>query len=432
MTIKLDITNLLSGAVGEHGLPADHMAGLDNRVQELRTRMLAEHAQGQHSYLKLAQSPTLLESVLRVTQQRLGRFRHLVLLGIGGSSLGIRTLVQALDPAAGTDLELHVVDNTDPALFAQIKSRIDLKDTLFVAVSKSGETIETVVALGYFAGELRKAGLSLKDHVIAVTDPEQGALRKFAGEHGLDTAEVPPEVGGRFSVLSAAGLVPATLMNVDAAALLEGAAMTAELCTNGNVADDWPARLGLLLSDLCLRGKTNLVFMPYSSRLGYLSAWFVQLWDESLGKDKTLGGEPTQTGQTTIPALGARDQHAQLQLFLEGPNDKVLLFVRIENHQPEITLGEFEWDTFNAGYVEGKTLGEIINAQHSGTAQACKERQRPNATLVLPRLNTQRLGEMLMGLQIATTYAGYALNVNPYDQPSVELGKRISRKMLGG
>lgn len=422
MTIKLDITNLLSDAVGEHGLTADHVAGLDVRVSELRARLQGERAQGQHAYMGLPGDAQILEDVLRLTQPRLGRFRHLVVLGIGGSSLGLRTLVRALSPELTAGL--HVVDNTDPALFAEVRARIELKDSLFVVISKSGGTIETVVALGYFAGELRKAGLALKDHLIAVTDPENGALRAFANEHDLETGEVPPAVGGRFSVLTGAGLVPGALMNIDIAALMEGASVTLELCTKGDPADDWPARLGLLMANLCGRGKSSLVFMPYSSRLRCLSDWFVQLWDESLGKDGK--------GQAAIPAVGATDQHAQMQLFLEGPNDKVLLFTRIEKHAPDITLGEFEWDSFNASYVQGRTLGEIINAQHAGTAQACVERQRPNATLLLPRLDTRTLGELIMGLEIATTYAGYAFGVNPYDQPSVELGKKISRKMLGG
>lgn len=430
MTIKLDITNLLTDAVGEHGLPEDFVAGLDARGAELQSRLRTERAQGQHAYLNLPGNNALLEHVLRVTQPRLGRFRHLVLLGIGGSSLGLRTLVQALSPKLTADL--HVVDNTDPALFAQVRSSIELENSLFVVVSKSGGTIETAIALGYFAGELSKAGLPLKNHMIAITDPDKGALRAFATEHELDTNEIPPAVGGRFSVLSAAGLVPAALMNIDVSALLEGAGATEDLCASENPADNWPARLGLLMAELCARGKSSLVFMPYSSRLGYLSDWFVQLWDESLGKDKTADGKPTQAGQTVIPAVGARDQHAQLQLFLEGPNDKVLLFTRIEKHSPDITLGEFEWDGFNAGYVKGKSLGEVINVQQAGTAQACTERQRPNATLILPLLDTRSMGELIMGLEIATTYAGYAFDVNPYDQPSVELGKKISRKMLGG
>jgi glucose-6-phosphate isomerase len=313
-----------------------------------------------------------------------------------------------------------------------VLARIDLRDTLFVAVSKSGGTIETVIGLGFFAEKLRQAGLELKQHMIAVTDPAKGPLRAFADQHDLDTCEIPPEVGGRFSVLTSAGLAPAALLHLDIAALLNGAMRMEALCRTAPAERDWPARLGLIAAEMCRRGKNQLVFMPYSSRLQLLSNWFVQLWDESLGKNVTADGKPAASGQTAIPAVGAADQHAQLQLFLEGPNDKLLLFTRIEKHVPDITLGEFDWATFGAGFVKGKTLGQVINAQQRGTAEACNQRQRPNATLVVPLLDASTLGELMLGLEIATTYAGYAFNVNPYDQPSVELGKQISRRMLGG
>lgn len=432
-TISIDIANLREEAVGEHGLDRAHIENLGHRIRGFRSRLKMERAKEMHAYLELPGNALMLEEVLRLTQPRLGKFRHLVLLGIGGSSLGLRTLVRALGRGAGEPAALHVVDNTDPALLNDIRARIELKDTLFVAVSKSGGTIETVIALGYFAGELRKSGLELADHVIAVTDPARGNLRAFADDHGLPTADIPPGVGGRFSALTAAGLVPAALLNIDVAALLRGAARTVKLCSDGAIGDDWAARLGLLAVDLCRdRGKTGIVFMPYSWRLERLSDWFVQLWDESLGKGERTDGTKVQSGQTAIRAVGATDQHSQLQLFLEGPNDKLLVFVRVNDHAPDSTLGDFEWEAFGAGFVKGRTLGEVINAQQAGTAQACTERQRPNVTLHLPEVGPETLGELMMGLEIATTYAGHAFGVNPYDQPSVELGKRISRRMLGG
>lgn len=429
-TITLDTANLL--AVGEHGLSPTDLAAIDARLPELRDRLQRERAAGMHGYMKLPGNSPLLENVLEVCQPRLGRFRHLVVLGIGGSSLGLRALVNAMQPVPEPRIDLHIVDNTDPALFAQVIARVDLRETQFVVISKSGSTLETVLALGYFAEKLRHAGLALNEHIVAVTDPVSGALRRFADSQGLDTCEIPPDVGGRFSVLTGAGLVPATMMELDVATLMQGAARTEALCKSGPVARDWPARLGLISAELCRRGKGQLVFMPYSSRLRSVSDWFVQLWDESLGKDRDENGQPTVSGQTAIPAAGATDQHAQLQLFLEGPNDKLLLFTRIEQHELDPPLGDFEWAEFDAAFVKGRTLGEVINAQHAGTAKACVERMRPNATLNLPKLDASTLGELLMGLMIATTYAGYAFGVNPYDQPSVELGKQISRRMLGG
>ncbi len=424
-SIRLDITNLTADKVGEHGISAADVLALDGRVAELRTVVEQERGEGAHYYLASAAAASELESVLRIAQPRMGRFGHLVLLGIGGSALGLKMLAQALAYLDTSMPELHVVDNTDPALLARVLARIELKQTLFVAVSKSGGTLETVVALGHVVRLLQHAGLELSDHVLTVTDPEQGPLREFTRRHNLESADIHAAIGGRFSVLTPAGTLPAALLNLDVASLLHGADRMAGVCANGEPAKLWPARLGVLAADLCLKhGKTGIVFMPYSSRLEYLSDWFVQLWDESLGKDGK--------GQTAIRAVGATDQHAQLQLFMDGPNDKLLVFVRIEKHVPDVAIGDFEWDLFGCPYVKGRTLGQVINAQQAGTADAATARGRPNATLVLPRLSAETVGELVMGLMAATTYASKVLGVNAYDQPSVELGKRISRQMLGG
>ncbi|MBK8206750.1 MAG: glucose-6-phosphate isomerase [Planctomycetes bacterium] len=424
-SIRLDITNLTAEKVGEHGVTAAELAALDARVADLRAEVEEERCWWAHYYLSSAAAASELESVLRIAQPRMGRFGHLVLLGIGGSALGLKMLAQALGYLDTSMPELHVVDNTDPALLARVRARIELKHTLFVAVSKSGGTLETVLALGHFTRLLQQAGLDLANHVLTVTDPSLGPLREFTQRHGLDGAEINSAIGGRFSVLTPAGTLPAALLNLDVVSLLQGADRMAGVCAEGEVTKLWPARLGVLAADLCLkRGKSGIVFMPYSSRLEYLSDWFVQLWDESLGKDGK--------GQTAIRAAGATDQHAQVQLFMEGPNDKLLVFVRIEKHEPDVAIGEFEWDLFGCRFVEGRTLGQVINAQQAGTAQAATERGRPNATLVLPRLDAGTVGELIMGLMAATTYAAKVLGVNAYDQPSVELGKRISRQMLGG
>lgn len=160
--------------------------------------------------------------------------------------------------------------------------------------------------------------------------------------------------------------------------------------------------------------------------------WFVQLWDESLGKSKRLDGTAIEAGQAAIRAVGACDQHAQLQLFLEGPNDKFTLLLRVEKPVPDLHLSDFEYERFDAGFLKGKALSEVINSQLAGTAQALAQRSRPSATLSLGSLDASTFGALLMGLELATTYAGFAWGVNAYDQPSVELGKAISRKMLGG
>lgn len=431
MTVTLDISNLAAARVGAHGLADEELARLDARAQVLRARLATEFAQGRHAYLGLPEDDEALERVLRLAQSRMGKFRHLVVLGIGGSALGLRAVVNGLArPGAAADL--HIVDSTDPWLFADVLARIELKHALIVVISKSGGTIETVTALGLFVEKLRAAKLPLRDHLIAVTDPENGPLRAFADTHDLDTADIPPAVGGRFSVLSAAGLLPAALLGVDIAGLLRGAGVTRQLCLGSDPRADWPARLGLCAMDLYRLGKSSLVFMPYSARLRELAHWFVQLWDESLGKETVVDGKRVHAGQTVIPAVGPTDQHAQMQLFLEGPNDKLLLFVRVARHESDFKLGAFDWADFDAAYVRDRSLGEVIDSQLAGTVQACTQKGRASATLTLPQLDASSLGELLMGLQAATSIAGMSLGVNAYDQPAVELGKQLSRRMLGG
>lgn len=430
-SIALDAANLAAARVGAHGLSDEELARRDSRVGQLRARLAAEHAAGQHAYLDLPIDDGGLESVLELAQVRLGRFRYLVVLGIGGSALGLRALVQALGRPVD-HVDLHIVDSTDPWLFADIVTRIELRESLFVVISKSGGTIETVAAMGFFVERLQSAGLPLREHVIVVTDPDEGPLRAFAEDHCLESASIPPRVGGRFSVLSAAGLVPAALLNIDVAGLLRGAATERRRCLGPDANGDWAAHLGLYATEMLALGKTSLVFMPYSARLRCLADWFVQLWDESLGKESEQQGRKVSTGQAVIPAVGPTDQHAQLQLFLDGPNDKLLLFVRVLHHEMDVKLGEFDWQRFGAEFIRGRSLGQIMDSQWAGTVEACVNRGRANATIALPQVDAESMGALIMGLQVATSIAGMALGVNAYDQPAVELGKRISRRMLGG
>jgi glucose-6-phosphate isomerase len=430
--MHLDIDNLLEARAPGHGIEPEGIEHLRARVRGFHARIEMERRRGEHAYLELPGDDAMLEQVLRVAAPHMGQFTSLVVLGIGGSALGLRALHRALVPR-DIGPPLFIIDNTDPSLYRDTQANIDIRRALFVAVSKSGGTLESVIALGHWVDRLRQAGCDLSRQLLVVTDPERGPLRRFCDRLGLETAPIPAAVGGRFSVLSAAGLLPAALLGIDVGALLAGAQGVIGLLKEGREDDDWPARLGLLATDLCRkRGKRCLVFMPYSSRLENVADWFVQLWDESLGKQRRTDGTAIEAGQTAVKAVGATDQHAQMQLFLDGPNDKVVVFARVERHEPDVAVGDFEWDDFDVGFIAGKTLGQVINAQQEGAAQALAQRARPNCVLRLPHLDASSLGALLQGLELATTYAGFAWGVNPYDQPAVELGKGLSRRILAG
>lgn len=433
MSIRLDDTNWLAPAVGEHGLGNEWCDNFEHRVRGFNSRIRMEHGEGKHGWLALARDDVMLELVLKGAQSRMGSFTDLVVLGIGGSSLGLQMLEQAL--GRPDKLRLFVIDNTDPSLIAGTLADVDWANALVVPISKSGGTLETVMALGIVVSHLRAKGLDLSRHMLTITDPENGLLLKWARGHDIETLDVPPGVGGRFSVLSSVGLLPASLLGMDASSLLAGARkIEALLSTEADAALNWPARIALATTDLCReRAKRNLVFMPYASRLKGLAAWFTQLWDESLGKSQRSDGTAIEAGQAVIPAIGATDQHAQVQLFLDGPNDKVTLFIEVDAFAPDVGIpSEFEWDAFDAGFLKGKKASDVLHAQREGTSQALADRDRPNATLHIPRIDSETLGELIAGFELATAYAGIVWGIDAYDQPAVELGKRISREILGG
>jgi len=267
-------------------------------------------------------------------------------------------------------------------------------------------------------------GDQVRGHFLFTTDPTQGALRRIAEAEGIPTLPVPPNVGGRFSVLSPVGLWPAAVTGVDINALLAGAGAMAEKCGTDALAAN-PAGLfaTLLWAADVEGGKPIHVLMPYSDRLRSLALWFQQLWAESLGKG--------MSGPTPLPAVGATDQHSQVQLFMEGPKDKVVVFVAVRDVGDPITIPSLHGEIGELGYLGGHTLGELLEAERRATAEALRQAGRPSLTLELERVDAGALGALLMMLQIATVYAGALYGVDPLDQPGVELGKRLTYGLLG-
>jgi glucose-6-phosphate isomerase len=243
---------------------------------------------------------------------------------------------------------------------------------------------------------------------------------------------VPENVGGRFSVLSPVGLLPAAVCGVDVDALLAGAADMEARCRSPRLSENPAGVLAALLHHADrTQGRPIHVLMPYSDRLRSVAFWFQQLWAESLGKARTVSGEPTVTGPTPVAALGATDQHSFLQLLMEGPGDKVVLFAEVEDHGPDDVIPKRHQEIKELAYLGGHTLGELINTERRATAEALRLEGRPNATLFMPRIDEGTLGQLLMLLQVATVYAGALYGVDPLDQPGVELSKRLTYGLMG-
>ena len=377
-------------------------------------------------WVRLPEATDVLRAVQRFA---LGRedVTDVLVLGIGGSALGAKALDAAL---AGVGARLHFADNVEPEPVAALFDRLDPRTTLVNVISKSGTTAETMAVFLLALDWLRRGlGDGWKRQVVVTTDPERGVLRPFAQRHGLTSFEIPPDVGGRFSVFSPVGLVPLALAGVDVADLLAGARM-ANAGARADAEENPPAQTALAQHLAWRKGQRISVLMPYSTRLALLPAWFVQLHAESLGKAYDRTGSRVHAGSTPLPAVGATDQHSQVQLFREGPFDKLVVFVRHREADRDLTLPAEE-GLEELGYLFGKSLFQLLRAEAAATAHALAAARRPNYSIELERIDAYHLGWLLQHLMWQTAFLGELWNVNPFDQPGVELGKRYTYALLG-
>lgn len=435
--LTLDYTFMLDDAVPGGVGTADWIAA-QSAFAAAQASAEARRRSGELGFFDLPSNTALLEQVEGFVTRTRGRFRDVVLLGIGGSALGPIALRNALRPPQWNLLDetsrggwprLHVLDNVDPSTIAAILMRVDLRETLFLVISKSGGTAETMAQYLIVRARLLEAGLPLTGHLVFVTDPSKGALRPIANAEGIPALDIPPNVGGRFSVLSPVGLLPAALTGINVAAVLRGAGALERRCATPDLARNPAGAFAVLqwLADT-KRGKPIHVLMPYSDPLRDIALWFVQLWAESLGKVLPGGGH---VGPTPVPALGATDQHSQVQLFMEGPLDKTVTFLAVDESPNDLTIPHLHQDVPDLAYLGGHTLAELLNTERRATAGALASRGRPSCTISLPRVDAENLGELLMLFEIATAYAGALYGINAFDQPGVELGKLYTYGIMG-
>lgn len=360
------------------------------------------------------------------------RITDVLVLGIGGSSLGGRALYHALvgPPefcrAEPGQRRLHFPDNSDPWLLAHLLRELEPESTLAVGISKSGGTVETAAQMLIIEQWL---GAHRKENLVAITDPAQGSLRERVRADGLQSFPIPPNVGGRFSILTAVGLVPAALAGIDVHGLLDGAQALAEACRRPRLRDN-PAGVFALLHVLHHErfGRNIHVLMPYADALRPFAAWYVQLWAESLGKRLDRQGAKVERGPTPLPAVGATDQHAQMQLFMEGPRDKLLTFIAVDEVAEDFDIPHVKGPN---AYLGGHRLSTLLDAERRGTTLALARDGRPSITLTIPRLDPRSLGALVFLYEAATAIAGELYDVDAFDQPGVEEGKRLAFGLLG-
>ena len=327
---------------------------------------------------------------------------------------------------------IFFLDNIDPDSMKGLFDVIDLKKTLVNVITKSGSTAETMSQYMIVKDMLEKElGDDYRKNIVATTDQKMGILRQLADQEGYKTFVVPDDVGGRFSVFSAVGLVPFALVGLDIDRIVSGIKDMDLALKNTDIYQNIAAQGALInyLMDTKL-GKNISVMMPYSSRLKYVSDWYVQLWAESLGKEVNNNGERVNAGPTPLKALGATDQHSQIQLYNEGPNNKLITFIRVENFDNTLEIPKiFEYT--GVGYLGGKTINDLINAEADSTRVALADYNRPTMTISLERVDEYNVAQLLYMLEVQTAIAGELYNINTFNQPGVEQAKNYTYALMG-
>jgi glucose-6-phosphate isomerase len=431
--ITLDVNGLFDHFAGEHGLRRAEVDAIEGRVRAVLDDIAQRRRGGKLPFFDLPYDDEMISRAGALASELRSSFSTLVVLGIGGSALGTKAAVEAIPPKAGA-MRVIVLDNVDPTTIARVLAETELATTCFNVISKSGETAETGAQFLIVRDLLRArfGADGYRRRMIATTDRTSGVLRRIADTEGLRTLPVPQGVGGRFSVLSAVGLLPIAAGGLDIAQLCAGArAMDAR--TRGT--EPWrnPAAVhaaALVLANT-LRDAHIHVLMPYGDGLMRLAEWYGQLWAESLGKRRALDGSIVETGQTPVRALGATDQHSQVQLYVEGVRDKVVTFLRVEKFENDLVIPRDFADEDSLAYLGGHTLGALLNMEQRATELALAEAGRLTSVITLPTLDEAAIGQLFHFFEVQTLVAGGLLAIDPLDQPGVEAGKEFTRALAG-
>lgn len=357
------------------------------------------------------------------TKKIKGKFEHIVILGIGGSALGTACLQKSLKDFSSS-IKLHIVDNIDPSLITEIENKIDYSKTLFIVATKSGTTPETLFSYFYFRKKCDENHLNIHEHFVFITDPEKGFLREISNEEKITTFDVPQNVEGRFSILTPVSLLPAKLIGIDISKILTGAKTMKNKFLSENSNENLSYQLAKIQYELYKKGKNIDVLMPYSQKLTGLTDWYRQLLAESIGKNE-------KTGITPLSALGVTDQHSQLQLYNEGPNDKLIIFIEVKNLGPELKIPNIYPKKEEAKFLEkGLTFNKLIEIEKKSTEQSLTKNNRPNITILLNEINEETIGELVMLLMGSVAFLGELFGINAYDQPGVEASKKLTKEAI--
>ncbi|KKR05359.1 MAG: glucose-6-phosphate isomerase, glucose-6-phosphate isomerase [Candidatus Peregrinibacteria bacterium GW2011_GWC2_39_14] len=349
------------------------------------------------------------------------KYKNIIMIGIGGSILGGKMLIESLKNEKTP--RVIALDNIDPDFFTEIISKTNLKESIFVIASKSGDTIETIANFMALKNVLEKQKISWQKNTIIITENNDNFLNKIAKKEKIKCFYISKDVCGRFSVLGPMGLVPAALAKIDINKILKGA------ISAKNIFEKTPnTHPASILAEMQFKAYTKqkkpiTVIFPYSKKLSSLADWYIQLLSESIGKNEKIGPTP-------LKAIGVTDQHSQLQLFMDGPNNKFIIFIEIENFENKVKISDTSLKNSTLSYLQNIEMGQLLNAEKRAIEEAFNKKGRPNITLKLNKLNEENIGSLIYIFELQVALLGEIFNVNAFDQPGVELGKKLTKKHL--
>jgi glucose-6-phosphate isomerase len=437
--LKIDLTNT--------GLTARALPG-GQTIGEATAALAAQHADAHASlvarrnsaplgWLDLPQGGPWLQECLDIAAELRANYAELIVCGIGGSALGTQAVFGALDWPVTELNNVYVLDNIDPSQLASLAENSELRESAVNVISKSGGTLETMSGFFFLLDVLKQHGLEddeINARIVATTDPQTGILRPLAVERGWKTLPVPPDVGGRYSVLSPVGILPLAFAGVDIAGLLQGAAECQAWLAGLATADNPAWQLAAAHYLLETQGGVNQTLQyVYGDPLVLLGDWFRQLWAESLGKAQHLDGSAAHVCMTPLVSRGSTDQHSQNQLYMEGPDNKLFGIIGCDKwtEDPQLTVpADSVLDSER--YYSGKTFGQLLSASRDGTRDALIKHGRPVYEILFDGVTPQSVGAYLQFWMLCTAYAGDLYQVNAYDQPGVEGSKVLTKQRLRG
>jgi glucose-6-phosphate isomerase len=433
--LSFEADNFFSEKTKGQGVCNKDLDELSSKLTNIRQKLKKAWLDGSVGYLSIPERQKDARLSVDEAKRGMQKFKTLIVLGIGGSDLGARALVRALQ-SGKRGMRIHFLGaNTDPEEIADLLAEVDLKSSFINIISKSGDTIEPMGTFLLLRDRLiRKVGR--RKHaaqIIATTDQKAGTLRTIADREGYRTLPVPDDIGGRWSVLTPVGFFPAACAGIDVNGLLRGAKQVRDQFFSATThSNDVLKFAGLHYLNYSQQNRNITVLMPYAARLNLLGSWFRQLWAESLGKRQSRAGQVVNHGLTPIAALGATDQHSQIQLYNHGPANKMITFIEVENLRNDFVVPEPFSDLPGVSYYGGRRFSQLLHIERAATAHALTQNSKPNGTIFIPEISAESVGGLMTFFMLATSVMGELLDVNVYDQPGVEDGKKAIAALLRG